>query len=303
MGFGFTRILNPGVPLSASRPRVPGNLKNNEFWESTVTKKIRFQVLEPRIMLDAAGMVTAVETSSDHQKTDFQRMLDATFVQNEPEEVVDGSEASPNSTFELEEAVASALLGQIEGTALVVVDTSIDGYEQLLADLEPGVEVLLIDGASDGLQQLADYVADRDDITSIHILSHGEEGELRLGTTTINNENLDEYAEVFEQIGTSLTQDGDLFLYGCNVAEDGAGIEFVSRLAEITDADIAASTDLTGAADQGGNWDLEHTVGTIDGANLELTSYQGLLFAPEPLVFSGVPTLIAGDGATAGSQW
>ncbi|MFT7219435.1 MAG: VCBS repeat-containing protein, partial [Candidatus Azotimanducaceae bacterium] len=267
-----------------------------------MTKKIRFQVLEPRIMLDAAGMVTAVETSSDHQKTDFQQMLDATFVQNEPEQPVDGSEASPNSTFELEEAVASALLGQIESTALVVVDTSIDGYEQLLADVELGVEVLLIDGEHEGLQQLSDYVADRDDITSIHILSHGDEGELRLGTTTINNENLNEYAEAFEQIGASLTQDGDLFLYGCNVAEGGAGIDFVSRLAEITDADIAASTDLTGDAAQGGNWDLEHTVGNIDGANLELTSFKGLLFAPEPLTFNNL-VLTSGDGQSAGSIW
>jgi hypothetical protein len=61
-----------------------------------------------------------------------------------------------------------------------------------------------------------------------------------------------------------LDQDADILLYGCNVATDLAGTEFVKNLSEYTNADISASTDLTGSKDLGGDWDIEYTVGDIE---------------------------------------
>ena len=180
-----------------------------------------------------------------------------------------------------------ALSADIESSALIVVDTGIEGYQDLLADLEPDTEILLIDGHENGLQKLADYVQGRDDISAIHILSHGDQGEFSLGSATINSDNIDRYAGLLAQIGASLTAAGDLLLYGCNVAEDGTGIKFVASIADYTNADLAASTDLTGAAAQGGDWDLEYTVGQIDDANLTLTSFSGLLTAPTAADDSG----------------
>ena len=42
------------------------------------------------------------------------------------------------------------------------------------------------------------------------------------------------------------------------------GLEFVQDLAAATGADVAASTDLTGPARLGGDWDLEFATGVID---------------------------------------
>lgn len=50
-------------------------------------------------------------------------------------------------------------------------------------------------------------------------------------------------------------------LYGCNVADNKEGEDFVSRLAQLTQADIAASDDITG---YDGDWMLEYATGVVD---------------------------------------
>ena len=42
------------------------------------------------------------------------------------------------------------------------------------------------------------------------------------------------------------------------------GAEAATTLAALTGADVAASDDLTGSSDQGGDWDLEFKQGQID---------------------------------------
>ena len=255
-----------------------------------INKRIRFQPLEPRILLDAAAVATVADTTADlDQQNELHNLIQTAIVRDPQTEARNNNPESANTaagTFQLEVRPVSTdgepvtLSAEIESSALVVIDTSIHGYEDLLADLEPDTDILLIDRNENGLQKLADYVEGRDDISSIHILSHGAEGEFTLGSVTINADNIDQHAELLGQIGESLTENGDLLLYGCNVADDGTSIEFVNKVADYTEADVAVSTNLTGAAALGGDWDLEHTIGQIDGASLELTSFQGLLADP-----------------------
>ena len=270
-----------------------------------INKKIRYQPLEPRILLDAAAAVTFADATFDaDQQNDLQTQVglarepramepQATGTTTPGADLTPATGTDPADSAEL----IAALPTDLEATALVVVDTAVTGYEELLAGLAPGTEYLLIDAAENGLQKLADYVAGRDDITSIHILSHGDQGEFSLGTVTLNSDNIDQYADLLAQIGASLTEQGDLLLYGCRVAAEGAaegegdanepsGAEFVARIAEITGADVAASTDDTGAAGQGGDWDLEYSIGQMDGANLELTGFTGLLAPPNAVLDS-----------------
>ncbi len=144
---------------------------------------------------------------------------------------------------------------------VVVVDTAVDGYETLLAGVSPGTEVILI-GAG-GLSELASALEGRSDIDSLQILSHGDVGSLRLGNDEINASTVADHADALARIGAALSEDGDILLYGCRVAEGGAGFEFIQMLADVTGADVAASDDLTGASSLGGDWDLEVNVGDI----------------------------------------
>ena len=224
-----------------------------------MAKKLRFQSLEPRILLDAAGLVT-VDNIFD-QNLENRPSLPAALP-DDPDFsslVPTTPSSTPDNDWRLSDAIAQGLV--VDARALVVVDSSIENYEALIADLDPATEILLLDTDEDGLQQIADYVEGRDDISAIHILAHGDDAEMRLGTTEINAANVGDFEEILGRIGESLTSSGDILIYGCNVAEGETGIEFVSRIAEYTDADVAASTDLTGHESLDGDWDLEFKIG------------------------------------------
>lgn len=163
---------------------------------------------------------------------------------------------------------------------LVVVDTSIENYQSLLNDVNPNAEILYIDPSKDGIQQIADSLKGRTDISALHIMSHGSQGSFTLGTSTLNSDNIDSYQSQLADIGQSLTNNGDILFYGCNVADGAAGAAFINRLAALTQADISASDDATGNAAKGGNWTLEYNSGAIETASLVATGYDGLLAAP-----------------------
>jgi hypothetical protein len=70
-----------------------------------------------------------------------------------------------------------------------------------------------------------------------------------------------------------LGEQGDLLLYGCDLAASGAGDRLVRRLAQLTGADVAASSDDTFADALSGrrDWILEESFGGIS------TGYNDLL--------------------------
>jgi VCBS repeat-containing protein len=63
-------------------------------------------------------------------------------------------------------------------------------------------------------------------------------------------------------------------------AQGEAGQALVTELARLTGADIAASANATGSAEQGGDWVLERQTGRIEAASLSGVGFAGLLVAP-----------------------
>jgi len=147
---------------------------------------------------------------------------------------------------------------------ILFIDSNVTDYEALLAGSANGVEVHVLNDTEDGVLQMAAVLQGRSGLDSIQILSHGSSGALYLGSSVLNGDSLSRYAEALSQIGSSLSEKGDILLYGCNVAEGGAGSHFIDSLAQYTGADVAASDGLTGSADLGGDWDLEKHVGNIE---------------------------------------
>ena len=94
-----------------------------------------------------------------------------------------------------------------------------------------------------------------------------------LDSESIRNEHADELAI----IRSALSENADLLLYGCDFAGDEAGRALTDSIAELTGADVAASTDLTGHADLGGDWDLEYRTGQIEATVYEITSWSATL--------------------------
>jgi Ca2+-binding RTX toxin-like protein len=142
------------------------------------------------------------------------------------------------------------------------VDSRVADYQTLIAGLAEGSEWHLLHAGADGIRQMERILSAHTGLDAIQVISHGAPGTLYLGSTVLTAGNLASYEATLQAIGRSLSETGDILLYGCSVAQGNEGIKFVESLAQITGADVAASDDLTGAAEWGGDWDLEATAGT-----------------------------------------
>ncbi|EIC22960.1 DUF4347 domain-containing protein [Thiorhodovibrio frisius] len=159
---------------------------------------------------------------------------------------------------------------------IVFIDSAVANPHTLIASLPAQSQWFLLNSEQDGLEQMRAILADYSNLASIQILSHGAPGTLTLGASTLDQASLAAQAEVLADIGASLSDQGDLLLYGCNVAQGEPGQTFITELAQLTGADVAASDDLTGAAALGGDWVLERHTGAIATSPLS-PDYQGVL--------------------------
>ncbi|HCV32602.1 MAG TPA: hypothetical protein DGO89_22075 [Microcoleaceae bacterium UBA9251] len=168
---------------------------------------------------------------------------------------------------------------------IIFVDSSVQDYQSLIQNADRAQIVILNENAN-GIEQITNALANQKDIEAVHILSHGSPGSVTLGTEALNSNNLENFSPQIKQWGNALTQNADILLYGCEVAAGETGQNFLKRLSEITGADIAASANLTGSAELGGDWNLEVQTGLIEATvpfNAKaLKTYSGVLgFAPK----------------------
>jgi len=166
-------------------------------------------------------------------------------------------------------------------TTVLFVDTTVQDYQQLINKVTPDTEVIILDPDRDGVEQISEVLASRQDIGSVQILSHGSEGAIYLGNGVLDGQTLDKYQQKIQDWGHALSEAGDILIWGCDVASGDQGKAFVARMAQLTQADVAASDDLTGNAAQGGNWTLEVQTGDVEATlpidSQALAAYQAVL--------------------------
>ncbi|MEZ2243773.1 MAG: DUF4347 domain-containing protein, partial [Microcoleus sp.] len=100
----------------------------------------------------------------------------------------------------------------------VFIDVAVTDYQTLLDGVKLGVEAIILDSDRDGIEQISEVLANRTNIDSIHLVSHGEPGSLQLGKTRLSIDNLEAYSQQLQQWRRALTVDADILIYGCNVA-------------------------------------------------------------------------------------
>ncbi|MEM8715148.1 MAG: DUF4347 domain-containing protein [Cyanobacteria bacterium P01_G01_bin.4] len=151
----------------------------------------------------------------------------------------------------------------LNASELAFIDTAIGDIDGLIEGLRSNIQVILLDSNRNGIEQISNVLTHYQDIDAIHFLGHGDRGEISLGATTLNRSTLSTFSQQLTDWGGSLSETADLLFYGCNVGT-GAGLELIDDLSRLTGADVAASSDLTGAASLGGDWDLEVATGVIE---------------------------------------
>ncbi len=171
-------------------------------------------------------------------------------------------------------------------TELVVIDSSVQDRATLYAGLNPGVGVVEIDARRPGLPQLVAALRGYHDLAAIHVVSHASPGALQLGSSRITAESMHAELGAMQALRGAVREGADLLFYGCDLAANEEGEALLDIVRQHTGMDVAASSNLTGAAAQGGDWELELRHGDIEA---------GLAFSDKALRdFSGV--LVASDG-------
>ncbi len=272
-----------------------------------VKKSSRYLTLEPRMMFDGAMAATASEVA--HDVLDFRDVARSDILVVD-RDLFNALAATPDPASAAESAPLHAPLVYLpsdENMAIVAshdvvfIDSAVANPGVIVAAVPAGAEIVYLDAAHDGLDQIAEYLNGRSGLSAIHIISHGNEAQLILGSTTINSANLAAHANDLVVIKSALVEHGDILLYGCDVAKGTDGAAFVAAIAAATGDDVAASTDLTGSADLGGNWVLEDRIGIIDAAIIDARDWHGIL-APLNIAVTAAPTItgIFGTDPTTG---
>jgi hypothetical protein len=158
----------------------------------------------------------------------------------------------------------TGLISRAAAASLVFIDPTVSDYQHLAANVLEGTEIFTLDPLRDGVEQISEILTEYGDISSLHIVSHGSPGNLHLGTAELNFKTIENYGTALQKWGNALTDTADILIYGCDVAADENGRTFVQQLSTLSGADITASSDRTGSAALGGNWDFEFTTGAIE---------------------------------------
>ncbi|MDO9002609.1 MAG: DUF4347 domain-containing protein, partial [Aquabacterium sp.] len=187
--------------------------------------------------------------------------------------VTENAEASAASIPVMQAVVAASGVQAPESSVrheLVFVDATVPDADKLIQGIQANasaskvIDVVVIQAGEDGLAVITATLQQRHDLDAVHIISHGDALGLQLGSSRLDASSLSVNLGAISSWGQSLAQEADLLLYGCDLSSSAEGQALADNLALLTGADVAASSDRTGAAALGGNWVLEYQRGRID---------------------------------------
>ena len=226
------------------RSRLAGRRRKAGKHKTHAARGIEFEELEPRLLLSADVPIDAGEVIAGMDE-DMQAGLSM--------DVTD-------TPFDSEQA---------QRKELIIVDTDTDNYQQLIDGITEGKDsdrfsIVALDNNRDGFAQITELLAGYEGLEAIHLISHGEDGAVDLGGSTLNAETLGKNESLVSQWAEAFNNDGDFLIYGCNLAASETGESLLASIASVTGTDVAASDDVTGSAELGGDWTLEFQLGEIN---------------------------------------
>ena len=127
--------------------------------------------LEPRMVFDGA----AVDTFAETVRTSAGEAPASAHLPREGGAGEGGDTILAVAAFGTPVAEASTL------REIAFIDAGVADLSVLLKGIGAGTEVVLLDPAKDGVEQIAAALQGRTDVSAIHILSHGSPGSLSIG--------------------------------------------------------------------------------------------------------------------------
>mgnify|MGYP000660438233 CR=1 FL=1 len=233
-------------------------------------------ILDKEIHFDASLAVVAMDAVSSTENP-IENVVEETVEEAPTENVVEETvEEAPTENVVEESEISDSTDLIVENDSeivneIFVIDKLVDQYENLVDDISEDAEILYIE-SGEGLEELLTKLSKFNKIDSLHLISHGSEGQLNIGQDLINLQTIEDYSEGFNELKDLFSANGDFLIYGCNVATaDGEAL--VDRISVLTGSDVAASDDLTGSKEFGGDFNLEYETGEIESEGFNDFNY------------------------------
>src|SRR4051812_5555489 len=132
------------------------------------------------------------------------------------------------STRDLLETLESRRLMSTSASSVDValIDVSLPNFSTLSSAASKNGKVITYDGRNESAAKVLGRVltwasANRAQIRSLSILSHGSAGRFALGNEWISTSN--EHQRAWAKLRRIMGDDGNIYLFGCNVAENDGG--------------------------------------------------------------------------------
>jgi hypothetical protein len=196
------------------------------------------------MLFDGAAVATAIDAAQDTQNALTNKALPTIDDGFTPAAQLPTAADTPIALDKNQIEAVASLSGLVDGALalaqpagdrkeLIVVDGSLENLQSLLDNISriaPDKTLLVLDPSGSQVDQLTAHL--QEDATAydaIHILSHGGEGWISLGAEKLELANPAQNSALWESVKTSLTNDGDILLYGCNVANDADGLATITE--------------------------------------------------------------------------
>ena len=163
------------------------------------------------------------------------------------------------------------------------VDPSVQDLDVLLKGLQPQIAVSVLSAAEPAPRQMARVLARHQEIDVLHVIAHGQPGEVSFAGGALSLESLDDHRDDLARIGSALAADGEIRLWVCEAAGGDKGAAFIDALARNIGVPVAASTGRVGAAAHGGSWNLDAAGGRPGFAAADVRGHRRLCRRPGDL--------------------
>ena len=231
--------------------------------------ELELQALEDRVLYDASPLGAVI--------ADVNESIEAMENIDDQIEHLNSLDSFSEATPVMPEENDELLIGESEpvfeqARQLIVIDERVDDVDAFIQDVlnngQAGIEfdIIRLNPETQGIETITEALRSQGDqrYDAVHIVAHGSDAEIQLGATTLDSNNLHDFQAELSSWTSGLAMGGDILLYGCDVAETEEGQRFVDTIGQWTGADVAASNDLTGHADLGGDWEFEYVVGMVE---------------------------------------
>ena len=139
-------------------------------------------------------------------------------------------------------------LNNLDDRPIVFLNSQLDNCDTLVQKVVCQARAIVINSHADGIKAIT-HELEQSNCREIQIVTYGFPGCLHLGNSELSINTFIQYTRElknwFDRYKYSYSLDSpQISLYGCNVAAGDIGDEFVSRLSQITTAEITASVNI-----------------------------------------------------------